>query len=180
MRTRTPRGSLNGTEGGTLPVLGARRSLCRLFLRRHLKRIDLDGGRVRTLTKVCNAQGGTWGPDGVILSILYSGQPGRLFRLPASGGEPVAVTKIDSGQDLTPVSVFLPGGRQFVFYWVERRRRGGVYLGALDSPDITRLTSRRCVRRLLGTPSVAGCSYTRAPWSRVGSILRVVSSSVIP
>ena len=36
--------------------------------------------------------------------------------------------------------MFLPGGRQFLFYATGTEDARGIYLGSLDSPDTTRLT----------------------------------------
>jgi len=148
---------LNGTEGGSLPFWSPDGRSLGFSVNNELKRIDLDGGLVQTLTNVGNAQGATWGPDGVILyPFLRPGQPGQLFRIPASGGEPVAVTKIASGQSSHRWPVFLPGGRQFVFYAAGTEAARGIYLGSLDSPDITRLTEADTNGAYLAAPSGPG------------------------
>src|SRR4030095_9378809 len=148
---------LNGTDGGSLPFWSPDGSSVGFSVNNQLKRLDLDGGLVQTLTNVGNAQGATWGPDGVILyPFLQPGQPGQLLRIPASGGEPVAVTKIASGQSSHRWPVFLPGGRQFVFLASGLEAVRGVYLGSLDSPDITRLTDADALGGYVGTSSASG------------------------
>jgi eukaryotic-like serine/threonine-protein kinase len=148
---------LNGTDGGSLPFWSPDGRSVGFAVNNQLKRIDLDGGLVQTLTSVGNAQGATWGPDGVILyPFLQPGQPGQLFRIPASGGEPVAVTKIASGQSSHRFPVFLPGGRQFVFFAPGIEAVRGVYLGSLDSPDITRITNADALGGYVGTSSAPG------------------------
>jgi len=148
---------LNGTDGGSHPFWSPDGRSVGFAANNQLKRIDLDGGLVQTLTSVGNAQGATWGPDGVILyPFLQSGQPGQLFRIPASGGEPVAVTKVASGQSSHRFPVFLPGGRQFVFFAPGIEAVRGVYLGSLDSPDITRITNADALGGYVGTSSASG------------------------
>jgi serine/threonine protein kinase/Tol biopolymer transport system component len=147
--------ALNGTEGALLPFWSPDGRSVGFFANNQLKRIDLDGGLVQALTKVGLAQGGTWGPDGVILFSLVQ-KTGELFRIPASGGEPVAVTKINAGQGSHRFPVFLPGGRQFVFYAAGTEAVRGIYLGSLDSPDVTRLTEAAASAVYAGTPSAPG------------------------
>ena len=98
---------LNSTEEAILPFWSPDGRSIGFFANNQLKRIDLDGGLVQTLTRgVGLPQGGTWGPGGVI---LFSGlQTGQLFRIPASGGEPVAVTKMNSGSPHTGFRRFCP------------------------------------------------------------------------
>ena len=58
---------LKGTDGGSLPFWSPDGRSVGFSVNNQLKRIDLDGGLVQTLTSVGNAQGATWGLDGVIL-----------------------------------------------------------------------------------------------------------------
>jgi Tol biopolymer transport system component len=107
-----------------------------------LKRIDADGGSPQTIADARSGRGGTWNADGVI---LFSPTPaGPLFRIPATGGETVAATKLDwSGSHR--FAQFLPDGNHFLFY-VEGSKEnpgagaGAIYLGSLNSPEIKRLT----------------------------------------
>src|SRR5262249_60557774 len=63
-----------------------------------------------------------------------------LFRVPASGGQTVAVTKLDR-QTSPRFPFFLPDGRQFLFYATGTPETAGIYLGAVDSAETRRLTA---------------------------------------
>jgi len=130
---------LAGTEGATLPFWSPdSRSVGFFGVGGGLKRVDIGGGLPQTLTIGAFPGGGTWSPDGVI---LY-GAGGSLFRIPASGGETVAVTKPDSPrQRFHTHPQFLPGGRQFFFYAGGQADAQGIYLGSLDAPETKRLTA---------------------------------------
>ena len=58
-------------------------------------------------------RGGSWNADGVILFTPNDQSP--LFRVSASGGEAMPVTKLDK-QTSHRFPLFLPGGRQFLFF----------------------------------------------------------------
>src|SRR6185295_14415945 len=58
----------------------------------------------------------------------------------ASGGNPVAVTKLDRAVNHR-APYFLPDGRHFVFYVSAGGTEGGLYLGSLDSGEEKRLTA---------------------------------------
>jgi hypothetical protein len=101
-----------------------------------VKAVDLAGGAARTLAPAPGAfGGGTWGRDGVI--VFSSG--GVLWRVSDRGGEPAPVTSLDESvgetEHLEPY--FLPDGRHFLY--VAIAAESAIYLGALDSPQRTRL-----------------------------------------
>ena len=60
-----------------------------------LKRMDIDGGSVKTLVSVAPVPlGGAWNSEN---TIVFSASPGRpIFRVSAEGGEPSAVTRFES------------------------------------------------------------------------------------
>jgi eukaryotic-like serine/threonine-protein kinase len=64
---------------------------------------------------------------------------GAVFRVPATGGEPVPVTKIDPsrGEYAHHHPTFLPDGRHFLYLRAARpESRSGIYVGSIDvSPD---------------------------------------------
>jgi hypothetical protein len=63
-----------------------------------------------------------------------------IFRIPASGGEPVVVTKLDK-QTGHRFPQFLPSGRQVLFYATGTPETAGIYLGSLDSSETKRLAA---------------------------------------
>jgi Tol biopolymer transport system component len=88
--------------------------------------------------KLLLAQGGTWNAEGVILFAPTSGSP--LFRVSASGGDPVAVTKLDQRTSHGFPS-FLPDDRHFLLHVQGAPETSGIYLGSLDTGETTRLTT---------------------------------------
>jgi serine/threonine protein kinase/Tol biopolymer transport system component len=80
-----------------------------------LKRVDAAG---KTIEVICNAEGGSggsWGPDGTI--VFAPSGTSALYRVSASGGQPVAVTKLNSSRHETShrYPFFLPDGRHFLY-----------------------------------------------------------------
>ena len=129
---------LAGTEGATYPFWSPDSRSVGFFADGKLKRLDIGGGAPQTLATVTAARGGTWNADGVILFAPTTASP--LFRVPASGGEAVAVTKLDR-QTSHRFPSFLPDGRQFLFYAQGTPETAGIYLGSLDSAETRRLTA---------------------------------------
>ena len=74
--------------------------------------------------------GGTWNQYNVILfSPAVAGESG-LFRVPAAGGSPSAVTTVDAarGEMNHAWPVFLPDGRHFLFN-MNREDGSAIYVG---------------------------------------------------
>src|SRR5205085_11607467 len=95
-----------------------------------LKRLDLDGGLVRTLAVATFGMGGSWGSDG---TILFSPNPASpIWRVAASGGERTQVTTLASGQAYHSFAHLLPDGRHFLYFAAGRPDVAGVFLGSLD------------------------------------------------
>src|SRR5207249_5458657 len=95
----------------------------------------------QSLADTPRARGGTWNANGVILFAPDLGSP--LLRVSASGGEAVALTKLDR-QTVHQFPQFLPDGRQFLFY-ASGPEPAGIYLGSLDSGETKRLTDADAV-----------------------------------
>ena len=128
---------LAGTEGAVYPFWSPDSRSVGFFADGKLKRLDIGGGAPQTLATAFPC-GGTWNADGVILFTTTT--VGPLFRVPATGGEAVAVTKLDR-QSNHRFPSFLPDGRQFLFYARGTPETGGIYLGSLDSAETQRLTA---------------------------------------
>lgn len=102
-----------------------------------MKRVDLDSLTSRTIFNG-PASAGAWGGDGTIL--FSAGTTGPLLRVPASGGQPVEATEVESPQQAGHrLPRFLPDGRHFLFYVTGAPEARGVYVGTLDSKDTRRL-----------------------------------------
>ena len=129
--------SLAGTEGAANPFWSPDSRSVGFFADSKLKQIDAGGGAPQTLAATTANRGGTWNADGIILFTPNVYSP--LFRVSASGGEAVAVTKLDR-QRTHRFPFFLPDSRQFLFYASGTPETAGIYLGSLDSAETRRLT----------------------------------------
>jgi Tol biopolymer transport system component len=134
---------LAGTEEATFPFWSPDGRSIGFFANKKLKRMESSGGPGLTL---CDADGagGSWNRDGVILFALPSGP---IYRIPAAGGAPEAVTRLDASRHETShrYPVFLPDGRHFL-YWaanlagaVEDPANAAIRAGSLDSKEDRRI-----------------------------------------
>jgi len=129
---------LAGTEGAERPFWSPDGRFIGFFANRSLKKIPSGGGPVFRLAEATESRGGTWNRDGVI---LYTPDArGPVYRIPASGGVPVAATGYDEKKDATHrYPRFLPDGRHFL-HLVRHSGAGAgenpeVRVGALDSKE---------------------------------------------
>jgi eukaryotic-like serine/threonine-protein kinase len=102
-----------GTETATFPFWSPDSRSIGFFADGKLKRIDLAGGPAVIVCDAPQARGGTWSDRGVILLAPSFNTP--LFQVPASGGTPVAVTKMDAKYTTHRWPSFLPDGLHFVY-----------------------------------------------------------------
>ncbi len=147
---------LPGTEGAAFPFWSPDSQFVAFFADGRLKRIAVGGGRSLPIADAESGRGGTWNADGVIVFAPTLTSP--LFRVPASGGTPVAVTTLDQ-QVSHRFPFFLPDGRQFLFSAAGMRdtagmEAGGIYLGSIDSTEAHRLTPA----------DTAGAAYLPSGW----------------
>jgi len=129
--------ALAGTEGATYPFWAPDGRTIGFFAESKLKRVDFDGGAPQVLTDTTpQARGGTWSAEDVILFAPDSGNfrtTSVLVRVPASGGTPVAVTRLTEGERSHRWPQFLPDGRSFLFFSaIAGPEIQGVYRGSLD------------------------------------------------
>ena len=96
-----------------------------------LKKVDSAGTMIQTICDAEAGGGGSWGPDGTILFAPASAS--ALYRVSASGGQPVEVTKLDASRHETyhRYPFFLPDGRHFLY----------VARGSTTPPDSIRVAS---------------------------------------
>jgi serine/threonine protein kinase/Tol biopolymer transport system component len=104
---------LAGTEEATFPFWSPDGRFVAFFAENTLKKIGVSGGAPVRICDVADARGGSWSPDGQ--TIVFAGRQTAIFRVPAAGGTPVAVTKLQSSYSTHRWPLFLPDGRHFLF-----------------------------------------------------------------
>jgi serine/threonine protein kinase len=128
---------LRGTERVTSAFWAPDGRRIAFFADFRLKVLDLGNGTIRTLEPTVAAPlGGTWNSDDTILFAPNPGSP--VFRISATGGDPVAVTRFEPSHRGHSSPAFLPDGRSFLFYVAGGVDRG-VYAGRLDGTAPVRL-----------------------------------------
>ena len=125
---------LAGTENAEQPFWSPDSKRIGFWAQGQLRQIALAGGPPQNIAPLqTNFGGGSWNAAG---DILFSAGPGSAIkRVPASGGEPVDVTKPSDLGHIRPS--FLPDGRHFLFVIVRSIVPGGqdVRVGSLDGGD---------------------------------------------
>ncbi len=120
--------ALPGTDGAESPFWSPDSQSVGFFADSKLRRVDVDDGSVQTLANARSGLGGTWNRDNVI---LFASLGSPISRVPATGGEPVALPRLaQQGSDFAPQ--FLPDGRHFLYYVRGNPEVRGVYVGQLD------------------------------------------------
>jgi eukaryotic-like serine/threonine-protein kinase len=129
--------ALAGTEGAASVFWSPDGKSIGFFAHGKLKRVDVAGGAPVALCDVQQGIGlsGTWG-DGQILFASVQGD--HVWRVPASGGTPVAVLGPDAarGEQRIVWPSFLPDGRRFLFLSIRAEADKGVV--TLAGPDGSR------------------------------------------
>ena len=134
---------LAGTTQGSQPFWSPDSRFVAFSADGKLKKVNVASGEVQIL---CDdeALAGTWSRGGDIL--FRSNRMGGIARVPASGGRPEPVTKVDSsrGEFSHNWPSFLPDGRHFLFLvWSTQPEHAGIYVGSLDGPERERVLSDR-------------------------------------
>ena len=128
---------LAGTDGASYPFWSPDTASVGFFADDKLKRIDIVGGAPQVLANAVAPWGGSWNRDGTIL--FAPAGAGPLLKVPATGGEPVAVTQLEAGQAAHKFPQFLPDGRHFI-YFIQGAGQG-VYAGSLDGGPSKKLVN---------------------------------------
>ena len=123
----------SGTSDASYPFWSPDNHSIGFFADGKLKRISISGGPPVTICEATAGRGGSWGEDNTIL--FASTATGPLYRVNVEGGEPKAVTTLDSlkKEDSHRLPQILPGGERFL-YVVQHQ-------GQLDSQDEVRIRS---------------------------------------
>ncbi|HET9305325.1 MAG TPA: protein kinase [Candidatus Sulfotelmatobacter sp.] len=106
--------ALVGTDGAYSPFWSPDGHNVAFFSQGKLKRVAASGGPVITICDLCEGRGGSWNRQDVIIFAKF---PGEIYRVPASGGQPTPVTRLDTLRHDTTHRWphFLPDGNHFVY-----------------------------------------------------------------
>jgi len=107
---------LPGTVGGFSPFWSPDSGSVGFLAEGKLKRIDVTGRSPGTICDIPGGiRGGTWSQDDVI--VYGTPQQAGLFRVPAAGGTPVALSTVDAaaGEINHRAPWFLPDGQHFIY-----------------------------------------------------------------
>ncbi len=128
---------LNGTDNAVLVFWSYDSRRIAFSAGGKLRVMSATGGPAVTVANMLANNGGTWNRDDVI---LFPPEPnGGIFRVSASGGTAVPVTRPDKAEDDRGhwQPFFLPDGRHFLFHQTSSRSHanGAVYVASIDSQD---------------------------------------------
>ena len=136
---------LIGTDGGQIPFWSSDSQSVVFRAEGVLKRLDLAGGLVRTLTNRSTA-GGAWSVDG---TILLGSVIGPLYSVEADGGTVKEATSLLQGQTSHRWPQFLPDGRRFLLFTLGPPDTRGVYLGSTSDANVLRVSERESGYRFM-------------------------------
>ncbi len=134
--------ALPSTERGTFPFWSPDGRSIGFFGGGKLKTIEIAGGAVQVFCDAPSPRGGSWGSSGVI--VFAADFRGGLSSVPAVGGVPAVVTKIDPKRHSTHRwPWFLSDGRHFLYLAAShanpRSDDSGIYAGSLDGGEPRRI-----------------------------------------
>jgi hypothetical protein len=104
---------LPGTDDAYGPFFSPDSQWIGFFASSKLKKISVNGGAAVTLCDAQLGRGASWGDDGNIYAALNI--TGPLFRIPASGGNPIPVTSLNQGERTHRHPFVLPGSKAVLF-----------------------------------------------------------------
>jgi len=136
---------LAGTEEATHPFWSPDSRLLGFFSSGKLRKIDANGGPPQALCDAVSGRGGAWSENGTI--VFTPSTTDVLYRVPAAGGAPVAVTAFDAKNAETSHRhpYFLPDGVHFLYLAEGRADLEGsadgfyLYAGSTESKERKRI-----------------------------------------
>jgi serine/threonine protein kinase len=123
-----------GTEDAVFPFWSASSRSIGFFSGGELKRIEIDGGPVRSLGSARAGRGGAWSTDGTIL--FAPDTDGEIYRLGGDGGvHQQTVLSMARRETSHRWPQFLPDGRHFIYFAKSADdSQSGIRLASLDAP----------------------------------------------
>ncbi len=126
--------ALTGTEGASWPFWSPDSRSLGFFAHGQLKRIDAEGGSPIDICEARVPRGASWGADGIV--VFTPETTTGLYRVSASGGQPVPVTTTDPQLDSHRWPFFLPDGKHFLYYAASHNdighERDSIYVASID------------------------------------------------
>lgn len=129
--------AIPGAEGAGFPFWSPDSRFIGFFADGQLKKIDVSGGPALNICDATDGRGGSWSRDGVIVFSPAPRQP--IYRVSASGGTPVAITKLNEARRETTHRYpwFLPDGRHFLYLAGShssgvKSEANAIYIASLD------------------------------------------------
>lgn len=104
---------LPGTDDATFPFWSPDSRSIGFFAEGKLKRMDISGGPAVILCDAPVGRGGAWSSKGTIAFSPQFSAP--IYQLPATGGTPMAVTKLTPKYTTHRWPAFLPDGQHFLY-----------------------------------------------------------------
>jgi Tol biopolymer transport system component len=134
--------ALASTERGQFPFWSPDSRSIGFFAGGKLKTTETSGGAVQVVCDAPTPRGGSWSRGGVI--VFAPDYRGGLSSVPAGGGVPVEVTKLDAKLHTTHRwPWFLPDAKHFLYlaanHLTPRSTDSGTYVGSLDGGEPRRI-----------------------------------------
>jgi eukaryotic-like serine/threonine-protein kinase len=141
---------LAGTEDAGFPFWSPDSENIGFFAEGKMKRVAASGGPVQTLAEASEGRGGTWNKDDVVLFTPTTGD--AIYRVSAAGGPVTQISHLDGRtQTSHRWPWFLPDGKHYLLLvrggtgvgsaGKSKDSMSGIFLGSIDSPDLTFLTA---------------------------------------
>jgi len=125
---------LMGTEDALWPFWSPDSKYVAFFALGKLKKMQLPNGTPQNLSDASDPRGGAWNQAGTILFSPFGDQ--GLYRVSSAGGNSTPVTQLAKNETSHRWPIFLPNGRDFLFYifpGAAAADQEGIYHGSLDS-----------------------------------------------
>ena len=125
-----------GTQRCALPFWSPDSRTIAFFSDGKLRKVALDGAAPVVLCDAPDPRGGAWSSGDVI--VFAPSNEGPLMRVPAQGGAPVQVTKIDPGRQEKGhrYPQFLPDGKRFLFVAIGRDEMVTTYAASIEGGPV--------------------------------------------
>ncbi len=156
---------LAGTDDAMGPFWSPDGQSIGFFAARKLKRIPAAGGAVQTICDAQDGRGASWSVEDFIVfaPAPFSG----LFRVPATGGAPVAVTKVEGHGRTHRLPWFLPDGKHLL------------YLSGTQTSDVDQDTSIQALDLATGKSTLVARENSEGRFAEPGYLVFVREGNLL-